>query len=38
MQYNPEKLFTKKIGEHILCGYSFSTIWTSNGIKKKHDA
>ena len=38
MQNNPEKSFTKKIGEHIPCGCSFSTIWTSNDIKKKHDA
>ena len=38
MQNNPEKSLTKKIGEHIPCGYSFSTMRTSNGIKKKHDA
>ena len=29
--------FTGKVGEHILSGYSMSTIWVYGGIKNKHD-
>ena len=34
---NPEKLSIAKIGEHIPCVYSVSTIWTFDGIGNKHD-
>ena len=33
---NPEKSSTMKIGEHIPCTYSMSTIWTFDNIKNKH--
>ena len=33
---NPEKSSTTKIGEHIPCGYSMSTIWGFDHIKDKH--
>ena len=32
-----EKSTTKKIGEHIPCGYSVSTLRTCDGIENKHD-
>ena len=31
---NPEKLSTTKVGEHIPCGYSMTTIWTFDGTEK----
>ena len=31
------KSSTKKVGEHIPCGYSMSTIWKFDGIENKHD-
>ena len=34
---NPEKSSTTKLGEHITCGYSISTIWVFDGIENKHD-
>ena len=34
---NPEKSSTAKVGEHILCGYLMSTIWTFDGLGNKHD-
>ena len=33
---SPEKSSTKKIGEHIPCGYSMSTIWAFDYIENKH--
>ena len=33
-----KKSYTTKVGEHIPCGYLMSTIWTSGGMKNKHDA
>ena len=33
---NPEKSSTTKIGEHIPCGYSVSTIWVFHSIEKRH--
>ena len=33
---NPENSSTKKIGEHIPCGYSMSTIWGFDNIENKH--
>ena len=33
---NPEKSSTSKIGEHIPCGYSISTIWRFDHIENKH--
>ena len=33
---NPEKSSTTKIGEHIPCGYSISTIWRFDHIEDKH--
>ena len=33
---NPEKYSTTKIGEHIPCGYSVSTIWGFDHIEDKH--
>ena len=33
---NPEKSSTPKIGEHIPCGYSMSTIWAFDHIENKH--
>ena len=32
----PENSSTTKIGEHILCGYSVSTIWEFHHIENKH--
>ena len=32
----PEKSSTKKLGEHIPCGYYMSTIWAFDNIKYKH--
>ena len=32
--YNPEKSSTTKIGKHIPCGYSMSTIWWFDHIEK----
>ena len=34
---NHLKTSTTKIGEHIPCGYSISTIWTFYGIENKHN-
>ena len=34
---NSVELSTTKIGEHMPCEYSMSTIWTFDGIKNKHD-
>ena len=34
---NPAELSTTKIGEHIPCGYSMSTIYTYDGIENNHD-
>ena len=34
---NPMKTSTTKVGEHISCGYSVSTIWTFDGTKTKHE-
>ena len=33
---NQEKSSTTKIGEHIPCGYSLSTIWAFDHIENKH--
>ena len=33
---NPETFSTTKVGEHILCGYSMSTIWGFDHIEDKH--
>ena len=33
---NPESSSTRKIGEHIPCGYSMSTIWAFDHIENKH--
>ena len=33
---NPEKSSTTKIGEHIPCGYSMSTIWGFDHSEDKH--
>ena len=33
---NPENSSTTKIGEHIHCGYSMSTIWAFDHIENKH--
>ena len=33
---NPEKSSTIKIGEHIPCGYSISTIWAFDHRENKH--
>ena len=33
---NPEKFSAIKIGEHIRCGYSVSTIWGFDHIENKH--
>ena len=33
---NPENSSTTKIGEHISCRYSISTIWAFNNIENKH--
>ena len=33
---NPENSSTTKIGEHIPCGYSMSTIWEFDLIENKH--
>ena len=32
----PENSSTTKIGEHIPCGYSITTIWAFNNIENKH--
>ena len=32
-----KKTFTTKVGEHIPCEYSMSTIWTFDGIENKPD-
>ena len=32
---NPEKSSTRKIGQHIPCGYSMSTIWRFDHIEYK---
>ena len=34
---NPEKSSTTKIGKHIPCGYSMSTIWGFDHTKDKHN-
>ena len=34
---NFEKSSTTKLGEHIPCGYSMSTIWNFDEIENKHD-
>ena len=33
---NPENFSTTKIGEHIPCGYSMSTIWAFDHIENNH--
>ena len=33
---NRENSSTTKIGEHITCGYSMSTIWAFNNIENKY--
>ena len=33
---NPENSSTTKVGEHIPCRYSMSTIWVFNHMKNKH--
>ena len=33
---NSEKSSTAKIGEHVPCGYSISTIWGFDHIENKH--
>ena len=33
---NPENSSTTKIGEHIPCGYSMSTLWGFDNIDNKH--
>ena len=33
---NSENSSTTKIGEHIPCGYSMSTIWTFKHIENRH--
>ena len=33
---NPENSLATKIGEHIPCGYSMSTIWVFDNTKNKH--
>ena len=33
---NPENSSTTKIGEHVPCGYSMSTIWAFDNIENKH--
>ena len=33
---SPEKSSTTKIGEHIFCGYSMSTIWAFDNVENKH--
>ena len=33
---NPEKSSITKVGKHITCGYSMSTIWPFDNIKNKH--
>ena len=33
---NSENSSTTKIGEHIPCGYSMSTVWTLDHIENKH--
>ena len=33
---NPENFSTTKIGEHIPCGYSMSTIWAFDNLQNKH--
>ena len=33
---NQENSSTTKIGEHISCGYSMSSIWTFGHIENKH--
>ena len=33
---NPENFSTTKIGEHIPCAYSMSTIWEFDLIESKH--
>ena len=37
IQNNPENSSTTKIGEHIPCGYSTSTICTFDHIENKHN-
>ena len=36
MNFFFEKLSTKKVSEHIPCGYSMSTILIFDGTKNKH--
>ena len=33
---NPENFSTTKLGEHILCRYSMSTLWAFNNVGNKH--
>ena len=33
---NPENSPTTKIGDHVPCGYSMSTIWAFDSIENKH--
>ena len=34
--HNPEKSYTTKIGEHITCRNSLSTIWAFDNVENKH--
>ena len=34
---NPERLSTTKVGEHVSCWYSISTIWKFDRIENKYD-
>ena len=34
---NPERLSTTKVGEHVSCVYSISTIWKFDRIENKYD-
>ena len=33
----PESSSATKIGEHIPCGYSVSTVWAFDNMENKHD-
>ena len=34
---NPGKLSTTKVDDHIICGYSMSTIWRFDSIENKYN-
>ena len=36
MRKQSKKFFNKKIGEHIACGYTMSTIWAFDIKEKRH--